>query len=174
MNMFSIILENLRGYDLLIFFLALFNFLYILPRVKQTALALEQRLQPTIYAPIESILRMIREPGTEKGFDLHLLRDLRDRQNHFFHLHLTINSLFPLLGILGTVIALLRLTDLDDAVILLNFTRALTSTFWGLIFAILFKSIDGFIFAKVDENEADFNLLINRIDMKTKGEYDEA
>ncbi len=50
-------------------------------------------------------------------------------------------SVFPLLGMLGTVSALLNL-DLsagDMANIRNNFFMALTSTAWGIIFAVLFK-----------------------------------
>ncbi|MBC7961254.1 MAG: MotA/TolQ/ExbB proton channel family protein, partial [Vallitaleaceae bacterium] len=115
-----------------------------------------------------------REDAGDQSIDLHQIRTLKDRQSFYYHLFININAIFPLLGILGTVISLLRVTDLTNSLIVINFTTALTSTLWGLIFAIGFKTVDGVIGAKVEENEADFNLLINRIDHITKGDVDEA
>lgn len=60
----------------------------------------------------------------------------------FYTLFVTFISLFPLLGMFGTVRALLEL-DLsgDLEMIKLKFFNALTSTAWGIIFSILFKTV---------------------------------
>ena len=60
----------------------------------------------------------------------------------FYTLFVTFISLFPLLGMFGTVRALLEL-DLsgDLEMIKIKFFNALTSTAWGIIFSIIFKSI---------------------------------
>ena len=67
----------------------------------------------------------------------------------------------PLLGILGTVISLLGMvgdmTNVQD-----NFYGALTSTFWGLVFAIIFKFLDGIISAKIEDNEKNVQLYLER------------
>lgn len=58
----------------------------------------------------------------------------------------TVISLFPLLGMFGTVRALLGLDlsgDLD--IIKQSFFDALTSTAWGIIFASVFKLLNAFI-----------------------------
>ncbi len=59
----------------------------------------------------------------------------------------TIISLFPLLGMLGTVIGLLGLDlasgDMEN--IKNNFFIALTSTAWGIIFSVFFKFINAFV-----------------------------
>jgi hypothetical protein len=47
---------------------------------------------------------------------------------------------------------------------LLNFTTALTSTFWGLVFAIGFKGVTTTLFSKSELNSENFELLIKRID----------
>ena len=59
-----------------------------------------------------------------------------------YTLFVTFISLFPLLGMFGTVRALLEL-DLsgDLEMIKIKFFNALTSTAWGIIFSIFFKSI---------------------------------
>ena len=65
------------------------------------------------------------------------------------------------MGILGTVISLLGMvgdmTNVQD-----NFYGALTSTFWGLVFAIIFKFLDGIISAKIDDNEKNVQLYLER------------
>ncbi len=57
----------------------------------------------------------------------------------------TLISVFPLLGMLGTVIALLGL-DLsgDTESLKANFFMALDTTMWGIIFAVVFKIVNAF------------------------------
>lgn len=57
-----------------------------------------------------------------------------------YTIFITLVSIFPLLGMFGTVKALLDL-DMSGEISALqnNFFSALTSTAWGLIFAVLFK-----------------------------------
>lgn len=58
---------------------------------------------------------------------------------------ITLISIFPLLGMLGTVIALLSL-DLsgDTEAVKANFFQALDTTMWGIVFAVIFKIINAF------------------------------
>ncbi|MDE5569398.1 MAG: MotA/TolQ/ExbB proton channel family protein [Ruminococcus sp.] len=58
---------------------------------------------------------------------------------------ITLISVFPLLGMLGTVIALLAL-DLSGETESLkaNFFQALDTTMWGIIFAVIFKIVNAF------------------------------
>ena len=81
------------------------------------------------------------------------------KQISFLFVNLT--GIFPLLGILGTVISLLGMvgdmTNVQD-----NFYGALTSTFWGLVFAIIFKFLDGIISAKIEDNEKNVQLYLER------------
>lgn len=58
---------------------------------------------------------------------------------------ITLISVFPLLGMLGTVIALLSLDLSGDTEALKgNFFQALDTTMWGIIFAVIFKVINAF------------------------------
>lgn len=58
---------------------------------------------------------------------------------------ITLISVFPLLGMLGTVIALLGL-DLsgDTESLKANFFQALDTTMWGIVFAVIFKIVNAF------------------------------
>ncbi len=80
------------------------------------------------------------------------IENLRDKQNLYYSLFVNAIAIFPLLGMLGTVISLLQLASGGDNLIG-NFYGALTSTLWGLVFAVIFKAVDAFISAKVDANE---------------------
>ena len=79
-----------------------------------------------------------------------------DRASFFYTLFLNITAVFPLMGILGTVWSLMKLTGADD--ISANFGMALHTTLWGLIFAIIFKLADSLISPKLDRalDEADY------------------
>ena len=76
--------------------------------------------------------------------------------NFCYTVFLTILSLFPLLGMLGTVAALLGLDmsagDMEN--IKNNFFNALTSTAWGIIFSVIGKSVnalfENFIEAQIE------------------------
>ncbi|MCT4542260.1 MAG: MotA/TolQ/ExbB proton channel family protein [Vallitalea sp.] len=166
MEFFIIIFKNLLGFDGIIIILALVNFFYFLPKLKKSTNELEHSLQPTIYIPIEQIITLIKQ-SNKSELDLHLLRKLKEKETKCYYHFASITNIFPLMGILGTIISLLRLTSFSNDMIMFNFTTALTSTFWGLVCAILFKSIDSTIYPKIALNEDSFNLLLSRIDQYT-------
>jgi hypothetical protein len=61
---------------------------------------------------------------------------------------ITIISLFPLFGMLGTVLSLIGIgndNSFDLNGMKSNFFLALTSTAWGIIFSLLFKFINSFV-----------------------------
>lgn len=76
------------------------------------------------------------------------------RINTRYTLFVTMISIFPLLGMLGTVLALLGL-DMSNAEAVSsakeNFFGALTSTAWGIIFAIGFKIVNAWLFADIED-----------------------
>ena len=75
---------------------------------------------------------------------------LRNKAELWYTWYVNISAIFPLLGILGTVIALIGMQG-DAMTADSSFLLALTSTFWGLIFSIVFKSMQTLIEAKLDE-----------------------
>ena len=86
---------------------------------------------------------------------------MRNQTGSLYSVFVNLTGIFPLLGILGTVTSLLGLVS-DTSDITGNFYGALTSTFWGLVFAIIFKFLDGIVSAKIEDNEKSVALYLER------------
>ena len=101
--------------------------------------------------------------------------DLWKSENHYsnfiyraltlsYSVFVTFITIFPLLGMLGTVKSLLVLNFMDENAILNarnSFFDALTSTAWGIIFAIIFKVVNAFISKHPEDNIQKMSELIN-------------
>ncbi len=76
-------------------------------------------------------------------------------------------SAFPLLGMLGTVKSLIGLasgmTDQSNTLEISMFFSALTSTAWGMIFAIIFKIGTSSIFAKIETDNKEYEIISTRV-----------
>ena len=80
---------------------------------------------------------------TAPDSDLKMLRAQRQKLNICYSAFTTFISIFPLWGMFGTVTSLLALDMNGDlSSVQENFFTALTSTAWGIIFAILFKVLN--------------------------------
>lgn len=97
---------------------------------------------------IREVLRITEQVKGEVAFchddpQRRFAADLADRLNKWYNLFTTMITIFPLLGMLGTVIALIGIKlDATDTSFQQNFFRALTSTAWGIVFAIIFKVVN--------------------------------
>ena len=159
MSVFQVIAHNLLGFDLIIFVAAALNGVcYYFARKK--ADALNKKLNMRIYVPSrrvdpESVAKAIRNIDEEQ------IVAMRKRSESLYAVFVNVTAVFPLLGILGTVVSLLpmvaELADMQT-----NFFAALTSTFWGLVFAIIFKLLDGFLSARMEDNDKAVDLLLQR------------
>jgi biopolymer transport protein ExbB/TolQ len=69
--------------------------------------------------------------------------------------------MFPLLGMLGTVISLIPMVNLIGTETTGAFFAALTSTFWGIVAALVFKFLDSFLSYKIEDNEKHMEFLLN-------------
>ena len=162
MSFWQVIGKNLLGFDLIIFIVAAFNGVcYYLTRLYTDQLY--KKLNLLVFVPShkhnpEKIARAIRE------IDEGAIVALRKCSEAFYSIFANVTAIFPLLGILGTVVSLLpmvaELSDMQQ-----NFFAALTSTFWGLVFAILFKLLDGFLSARLEDNDKNVTLLLERRDL---------
>ena len=149
-KLFSVIFMNFFGFDMIIFLVAVATAL-VFYFTKKSADVLYNKLHLNIFVP-DSGASGIRETD---------IVSMRNRTGSLYSLFVNLTGIFPLLGILGTVISLLGMvgdmTNVQD-----NFYGALTSTFWGLVFAIIFKFLDGIISAKIEDNEKNVQLYLER------------
>lgn len=165
--MLKAIFSNLLGFDGIIMLLGIFNF-WVMYKAYEAA----QKLV-TVLATDGLCQADMRKKAPKSG---KRLKDkeiilLRNRAEGLYTWFINISAVFPLLGILGTVISLIGTEDMGSDS---SFLLALTSTFWGLVFSIIFKSLQTIAEAKLDEgvNEAERCLGIIT-DRETEAEEDE-
>lgn len=159
MKLISVIFMNLWGYDILIFLAAVFTAV-VYRKLKYSADKLYKKMHLTVFVPDSGASRR------EADKDISGLREqdivaMRNNTGKLYSLFVNLTGIFPLLGILGTVISLLGLVA-DNTNVTGNFYGALTSTFWGLVFAIIFKFLDGIVSAKIEDNEKSVELYLTR------------
>lgn len=155
----SVIFMNFFGFDMIIFLAAIFNgaVYYFL---KKNADRLHGMMNHTIYVPHFHLSRAQTNEQVAKLREEDVIA-LNTTTGKLYSLFINITGIFPLLGILGTVVSLLGLvSDMEN--VTGNFYGALTSTFWGLIFAILFKFLDGVIAPGIESNEKSVQIFLEQ------------
>ena len=158
-SFFSVIFMNLWGFDLIIFLVAVFTgFVYY--STKNSADRLYRKLHLTVFVPDARSSSQEAEGEVSKLKETDVV-DMRNHTGKLYSLFVNLTGIFPLLGILGTVISLLGMVS-DMSNVQGNFYGALTSTFWGLIFSIIFKPLDGVVAAKIEDNEKNVQLFLER------------
>ena len=166
MSVFQVIAHNLLGFDLIIFVAAALNGVcYYFAR--KNADRLYRKLHMIVFVPSrrndpDSVSKAIRDVDEEQ------VVAMRKRSESLYSVFVNVTAIFPLLGILGTVVSLLPMVA-DMADMQTNFFAALTSTFWGLVFAILFKLLDGFLSSRMEDNDKAVNLLLERRELLDEG-----
>lgn len=159
MGFINVIFRNIIGYDGLVFLL-MFGNIAVFLTAKKHIWALYDAMHRRVYAPAvqEGVVEMKEDL---KGLGEKQVDDMRAMAVKFYTLYGTITGIFPLLGILGTVVSLLGMvqagTDITG-----GFFAALTSTFWGLVFAIAFKFMDSFLSPKLEESERAAEVFLQR------------
>ena len=163
-----IIFSNIIGFDGLIFILAAIN-IFVFLAAKKSSDDLYRNMHRSIYAP--SLVNDNRSMmGSVSDLTDQKVSELRENAVSKYTMFTTIIAIFPLMGILGTVISLLGMVG-DAADMQDQFLGALTSTFWGLVFAIIFKGIDGaLISSKLEDGEHAADLFMQR-KIDNSGDY---
>jgi len=77
----------------------------------------------------------------------------RVKMNQTYGMFVNITAIFPLLGMLGTVWSLIPMVSMIGEIDIGRFFTALTSTVWGIVFAIIYKLVDARIGYKIEDNE---------------------
>ena len=158
-DIFSVIFMNFWCYDLIIFIAAVITAI-VYYYLNLSSDKLYKKMHLTVFVPDGGASRK------EADSDISELREtdivtMRNQTGRQYSIFVNLTGIFPLLGILGTVISLLGLVA-DSTNVTGNFYGALTSTFWGLVFAIIFKFLDGIISAKIEDNEKSVALYLER------------
>ncbi len=108
------------------------------------------------------------------SYDRKKLEENREEYNKRYSFYVVASqliSLFPLLGIFGTVLGLVTsdLADIDSLVA--GLSQALWTTFWGLVCAIILKAVDAILPGKlVNDIDARFDTVdsaIERLSLET-------
>lgn len=167
--MIQLILNNLWGYDLIILILALINGFFIYPNVKKASQNLNALLQPKTFVPITLLMARVKGEDAQP-LNLNQLQSMRADEMRYYSLFDAVNHAFPMLGMLGTILSLLSMLTLAGEQVVLQFTSALTSTFWGLLFALIFKGFDALLRTAVEQNDEHLKLILDRVDHYARAE----
>lgn len=163
MEILFILKDNFWKFDYIIFGVAIFNFMWCYLRVKKYTNILYNHYNAsdkTSNLPEENLKKLKRHTKNKEKLSADDLLDSREKMNKIYALYSNVTTIFPLLGMLGTVWALIPMVNTIGTTDTSNFFSALTSTFWGIIAAILFKSLDSTISYKIDDNEKHTDHLI--------------
>ena len=85
----------------------------------------------------------------------------REAMNKRYALYSNLTTMFPLMGMLGTVVSLIPMVNAIGSETTGLFFSALTSTFWGIVFALIFKLLDASISYKIEDNEKHMEYMFN-------------
>lgn len=162
--MLEVIFSNFLSFDFIIFLLALVN-TYVLVMTIRYSRKLYDTLNPYCWIPGgEASLKEIqgkfaRRSRVDSETDI---ISLRRKMNARYVVYENLTAIFPLLGLLGTVVSLIPLVDNMGEVATGMFFSALTSTMWGIIFAIIFKVANGYVASGIEDNEKNIDIYLQR------------
>ena len=164
--------DNLFGYDLIIILTAIGTLGYFL-FIRFYAAKVYNAIHTQGYRPDDVLDRGdVVPPSREdiKGTKVKL-RKMRETSEKYYSMFVNLTGIFPLLGILGTVISLIPLVQ-DMGNMQHNFFVALTSTLWGLVFAIFFRLLDGVLSPRIERNNRGIDDYLDKLDAKEKAPVD--
>ena len=162
--------NNFISFDFLIFILAAVNVYFLVHSLGQSR-AIAAILYPKGYLPggwdsYGEMKRHYDEVMNLKGEQT--LIEHRRRMNLSYTIFENITTIFPLMGLLGTVISLIPMVKSIGTIEQGLFFSALTSTFWGIVFAIIFKGINGYLEAGISEAEKNIQIFLDRYSTMVK------
>ena len=161
----GVIRDNLNGFtfDTIIILIGVINgFIFYFTRKNakkiSDSLKNEQNLSLTTYTPLEVYAVKLQE-----------LDKKCKASESSYSLFVSINSMFPLIGILGTIFALMTLVGGEASYATQeSFFVALTSTFWGVLFAIIYRLADATVSTIIQSNSDEVTRLKHRDEEKQR------
>jgi len=166
--------NNLLGYDLLIILTAVGTLAYFL-YVRMHSNNVYNTIHTHGYRPDDVLDKSGAAPPSKEEIKQTKvkLRQMRETSDKYYAMFTNLAGIFPLLGILGTVISLLPMVQ-DIANMQHNFFVALTSTLWGLVFAIFFKVLDGVLSPQIERNNRGIDDYLEKLEATEKAPEGEA
>ncbi|MCQ2506243.1 MAG: MotA/TolQ/ExbB proton channel family protein [Lachnospiraceae bacterium] len=164
MGLGKTLLDNFLKFDFIIFVLGAFNAVVMFVTLNYSK-KLFRVMNPECWIPGGTRTLGEIEEKFNKQSDMTSeseLIALRRKTNLWFMIYENITTIFPLMGMLGTVIALIPMVGSMGDTATGLFFGALTSTFWGIVFAIIFKAVNGFLSAQIDDNEKNMEVFLAR------------
>ena len=160
----GIFIRNLFQFDWLIWVMAVVNgWAYYRARVETNTIYEHFNLvDPTVNLNDEAkeALKSCTKGGEKKLKASELLRH-REEMNKWYAVYSNITTMFPLMGMLGTVCSLIPMVNAIGTETTGLFFSALTSTFWGIVAALIFKGLDFTISYKIEDNEKHMEYIFN-------------
>ena len=164
------IIDNLLGYDLIIILTAVGTLGYFL-FIRLHSIKVYNEIHTQGYRPDDVLDEDEKVPPTKEEVRQTKLRlrTMRETSEKYYSMYSNLTGIFPLLGILGTVIALIPMVQ-DMANMQTNFFVALTSTLWGLVFAIFFKVLDAMLAPRIERNTRGIEDYLEKLESATTKE----
>ena len=172
-NMGSIFIENFFRFDWSILLLAFITFICSIISLKSYQ-TLKQMLGENTetrkenYSKSESVTKRVKANETQ-------IMKKRFSMVAWYGSFVNLITIFPVLGMMGTVLALLKLGytgEFDDNVTS-NFLSALTSTFWGAVGGLIFKFEDCFLSPRIEHIDDRYHIGIQRENLNYDSEEEE-
>ena len=156
-NILRPVLDNLIGYDTIIFLVAAVTSFYYYFIRKHTVDVHDflYGYRPDAIFTGNSLSK--KEIAEQKN----KLRKMLEESEKNYTMYLNLTAIFPLLGILGTVVALIPMVNYSMEA---SFFTALTSTLWGIIFAIIFKILDARLSPNLERNRRGIDEYLEKLD----------
>ncbi len=162
-GVFQAIFHNLIGFDTIIIILAVGNF-FVYRKCRSYADLIYRHFNiRDSFSNLNAKQKQAIQKNTTQDTRLTSLQllEYRDAANQWYAYYTNITSIFPLTGMLGTVFSLLSMAGQIGMESNAAFFEALTSTFWGIVFAIFYKALDASISYKIEDNEKHMEYLFN-------------
>ena len=159
---------NLLGYDLIIILTAIGTLGYFL-FIRLHSNKVYNMIHTKGYRPDDVLDKGEAAPPTKEEIKQTKinLRKMRETSDKYYSMFTNLTGIFPLLGILGTVISLIPMVQ-DMANMQHNFFVALTSTLWGLVFAIFFRVMDAMLSPHIERNNRGIDDYLEKLEASAK------
>jgi len=165
-ELFTPILNNLLGYDMLIILMAVGTGLYFFFIIRH-ADKVRLEIYAKGYIPDDVFDMEEQKPPTRQEMKKQRLqlREMRETTEKYYSMFANLTATFPLMGILGTVVSLIPLVQ-DIENMEASFFVALTSTLWGILFAVIFRLLDGVLVPRLEGNNRGINDYLEKLEAK--------